>query len=199
MKFDEIVNARYATKKFDGKVVPEATMEKLYDLIRLSASSFNLQPWKIKVITDKKTKEKLQTASWNQEQITSCSHLLVLCADKEVGKLIDKLEKQMLKAGVPAENLKQYVSMMRGMNSSMSEEQRLSWAQKQVYIALGNAMNGAKSLGLDSCPMEGFDAKQYAQILMLPTNLVPTLVCPIGYAADKPRPKMRFTKEEVFF
>ncbi|PIT84775.1 NAD(P)H-dependent oxidoreductase, partial [Candidatus Micrarchaeota archaeon CG10_big_fil_rev_8_21_14_0_10_45_29] len=51
----------------------------------------------------------------------------------------------------------------------------------------------------DSCPMEGFDAAQYSQILQLPENLVPTCVVPVGYAADEQREKLRFSKEEVFF
>ena len=80
----------------------------------------------------------------------------------------------------------------------MSEEQKLSWSQRQAFLALGNALNGAKSLGFDSCPMEGFDPKEYAKILGLPGNLVPTALCPIGYASDKPNPKLRFPKDEVF-
>ncbi|MDD1666434.1 MAG: nitroreductase family protein, partial [Methanomicrobiales archaeon] len=68
-----------------------------------------------------------------------------------------------------------------------------------VFLALGNALNGAKSLGLDSCPMGGFDPKEYARILGLPPHLVPTMLCPVGYAADTPEPKIRFPVEEIFF
>jgi nitroreductase len=78
-------------------------------------------------------------------------------------------------------------------------EQQLAWAQHHVFLALGNALNGAKSLGLDSCPMGGFDPKEYARILKLPPGLVPTMLCPVGYAADKPMPKFRFPAKELFF
>jgi nitroreductase len=137
--------------------------------------------------------------SWGQPQVGTCSHLIVMCADTEVGKLIDRLEKSLSKTDMPAESVQAYVKMMRDFAGRMGNEQKLSWAQKQVYIALGNALNGAKALGLDSCPMEGFDAKKCAEILGLPSNIVPTLLCPVGYAADKPRGKMRFAKKDVFF
>ena len=85
------------------------------------------------------------------------------------------------------------------MTGKMSGEQKLCWAQSQLFLALGNAVNGAKSLGFDSCPMGGFDPKEYARILKIPPPLVPTMLCPLGYAADKPVPKVRFAREEIFF
>jgi len=198
MDFEKIVQERYATKSFDGRKISESKVNKLLDLIRYAASSFNIQPWKILVITDQKIKEKLSPVSWNQAQITTCSHLLVFCADRNVAANIDKLEKLMIENGAEAEKIKPYVDVMRNFEKNLNEEQKLAWAQRQTYLALGNALNGAKSLGFDSCPMEGFDPKAYAKILNLPSNLVPTALCPIGYASDKPKPKLRFPAEEVF-
>jgi nitroreductase / dihydropteridine reductase len=199
MEFKEIVMKRYAVKKFDGKKIPESKMHELLDLIRHSASSFNIQPWKIKIVSDQETKEKLKGVSMNQEQITSCSHLLVFCANTDVRGNIELLESTMLANGASKEGIKGYVDMMKGFESMMTDEKRLAWAQRQCYVALGNAINGAKSLGLDSCPMEGFFPDKYAEILKLPKNLVPTVLCPIGHAADEQRFKLRFPKEEIFF
>ncbi len=199
MEFAKIVMERYATKKFDGKELPAGKVEALMEIIRHSPSSFNLQPWKIKVVTDPDVKARLRKLAWDQEQVTSCSHLLVFCADSDLDGLIGKLESHMRERKVPEEAVKQVVEMMRGMAGRMGPEQKLSWAQRQLYLALGNALNGAKSLGFDSCPMEGFDPAGYAKELGLPPNIVPTALCPIGYAADKPRPKSRFEREAVFF
>ena len=80
----------------------------------------------------------------------------------------------------------------------LSPEQKLAFAREQCYIALGNAVNGAKSLGIDSCPMGGFDPAGYAKILFLPEEYIPVVVCAIGYAADTPLPKWRLPREEVF-
>lgn len=200
MQFKEIVMKRYATKKFDGKTLPQEKVDELFDIIRMSASSFGLQPWKIKVVTDQKTKEALTPLAWNQAQVTTCSHLLVICADSDIKGVIALMEKTMLAQGTPPENVKGFVDMVSGFEQKMSEDQRKAWAQKQCYIALGNALNGAKSLGFDSCPMEGFDSAGFAKALNLPAHLVPTVLCPIGYAADStPKMKTRFSKEEIFF
>jgi len=199
MEFKQIVEQRYATKKFDGKTIPQDKVNQLFDIIRLSASSFNLQPWKIKVITDAETKKKLTPASWNQPQIESCSHLLIFCADTNVDTNIDKLEQLMLNNGAQASAIQGYLDIMRNFSKNMEPKKKVDWAKHQIYIALGNALNGAKSLGFDSCPMEGFSPEEYTKILNLPSHLVPTVVCPIGYAADIQKQKLRFPREEIFF
>lgn len=198
MEFWQIVQERYATKLFDGKKIPESKVKKLLEMIRYAPSSFNIQPWTIKIITDQAVKEKLSSASWNQPQITSCSHLLVFCANKDIAGNIDKLEKAMMKSGSKPEEIKHYVNIMKSFEKNLSEEQKLSWAQRQVYLALGNALNGAKSLGFDSCPMEGFNSEQYSKILNLPSNLIPTALCPIGYASDTQKTKVRLEENDIF-
>src|SRR3989344_3066017 len=95
MDFATIVQKRYATKQFDGKKIPEENVNQLLEMIRFAPSSFNIQPWKVVVITDQTTKEILQPLSWNQPQIMSCSHLLIFCADTNIEKNIEKLGEKM--------------------------------------------------------------------------------------------------------
>ena len=198
MEFEKIVMERYATKLFDGRKIPEEKINKLLELIRNAASSFNIQPWKIIVIKDQKLKEKLQPATWNQQQIPTCSHLLVFCADTDIAGNIDRLEKLMIENGANKESIQGYMDMMRSFEKNLSNEQKLSWSQRQTFLALGNALNGAKALGFDSCPMEGFNPEEYSKILNLPKNLVPTALCPVGYAKDTAKDKLRFVKKDVF-
>jgi nitroreductase len=199
MEFKDIVMKRYAVKKFDGRKVPESKMKELFELIRFAPSALNIQPWKIKVITDQKVKEQLKPATWNQEQITTCSHLLVFCANTDFKGLVERLERLLNQAKMPEDIAKMVMGLARDYFLKIPPEAQLAMAQHHVFLALGNALNGAKSLGFDSCPMGGFDPKEYARILNLPSNLVPTMLCPVGYAADKPMPKLRFPVEEIFF
>ena len=198
MEFEDIVKNRYATKKFDGKKIPEEDLNKLLEMIRSAPSSFNMQPWKIIVISNQELKEKLSPASYNQAQITDCSHLLVFCANKNLLEKISEIEKQMRESGMPSEKMNTYIGMMKDFEKNLTDEQRLSWAQRQMFLALGNALNGAKSLGFDSCPMEGFNPEEYSKILELPENIVPTALCTVGYATDELKPKRRLPKESVF-
>ncbi len=199
MEFGKIVMSRYATKKFDGRKIPETKINELLEMVRFAPSAINLQPWKIKIVTDQKTKELLKPAAFNQEQVTSCSHLLVFCADPDYDSLIRRLETLLKKSGTPEEMQKMVVGMAVQFTRDMSPDQKLAWSQAQTYLALGNALNGAKSLGFDSCPMGGFDPKEFSRILKIPDPLVPTMLCPVGYAADKPMPKVRFAKEDIVF
>jgi nitroreductase/dihydropteridine reductase len=199
MDFAKIVMSRYATKKFDGKKVPEKKVDELLELVRFAPSAINLQPWKIKIVTDQKVKEQLKPVAFSQEQVTTCSHLLVFCADPDYDSLIKRLGALLKKNGAPEEMQKMVLGMAENFTKPMSAEQRLAWSQAQTYLALGNALNGAKSLGFDSCPMGGFDPKEFSRILKIPPPLVPVMLCPIGYAADKPMPKVRFAKEDIVF
>ena len=199
MDFTEIVMQRYATKKFDGRKIPEETIDKLLDLVRFAPSALNLQPWKIKVVTDNRVKEQLKPAAFNQEQITTCSHLLVFCADPDYDSLIRRLGDLLMSNRVADDIVKNILGMARQFVGTMTPEQRLSWSQAQTYLALGNALNGAKALGFDSCPMGGFDPAEFTRILKIPAPLVPVMLCPLGYAADIPMSKLRFSKEEILF
>ena len=199
MEFKDIVMQRYATKKFDGRKVGDDKIRELIELVRFAPSALNLQPWKIKVITDKNVKEELRAVSNDQQQVTTCSHLFVFCADTDYDGLIRRLGTLMKEHGVPVEIQMMVTGMASGFVAKMSAEQKFAWSQAQTYLALGNALNGAKSLGLDSCPMGGFDPKEYSRILKIPAHLVPVMLCPVGYAADKPMPKIRFALDEIVF
>lgn len=199
MDLPKLIQERYAVKQFNTKQVSEEKLHELLEFIRMAPSSFNIQPWKIKIISDQKTKDLLAPAAWNQQQIPTCSHLLVFCADTHISKLIDQLEAGILATGAPEKSIEAYIQMMRNFDNGMSLETKRAWAQRQLYIALENALLGATYLGFDACPMEGFTPGEFSRILDIPEHLVPTVLCAVGHAADKPTPKFRFKKEDIVF
>lgn len=198
MTFNDIVMARHATKSFDGRKVPDDQVAALQDLIRHAATSFNVQPWRAVVIGDEARRQALSEVAYNQPQITSCSHLFVFCANTDLDSLVDRLEAQSRESGMPTEKVEAYIGTIRGFTDGLVGDNRLAWAQRQTYLALANGINGAKALGFDSCPMEGFDPNGFTEVLELPETLVPTVLMPIGYADGEPRPKLRFAHSEMF-
>jgi nitroreductase len=190
---------RYAAKQFDGRMIDDAKLFQLLDIIRFSPSAFNLQPWKVKVVSASRIKVSLLPHTNNQLQVTTCSHLIVFCANTEFDSLMDRVVEGMTQSGMDPDHVERYTGLMRGYLSAMDPDRRLAFAREQIYIALANAVNGAKALGFDSCPMGGFDPAAYAEVLFLPEEYIPVVVCAIGYAIDKPLPKWRFPREEVFF
>ena len=199
MEFKNILEERYATKLFDGNKIDDDKIEQIKDMIRLSPSAINLQPWKIKIVSDESLKEKLSPVSMDQPQIKSCSHLLVFCANKDLKGSAEKLISKLKSFGAPEENIEFLENILNNFLSMFPDERGICEAQQNVFIAAITAIYAAKSLGIDSCPMQGFDPAAYSDILEIPENLIPTIIVPMGYPADKPMPKMRYSKEEIFF
>jgi nitroreductase len=199
MEFRDIVMQRYAARKFHSKKIPEAQINELLEMVRYAPSPLNLQPWKIKVITNPGIKEMLRPAANNQEQVVTCSHLLVFCAETNYPALIHRLDALLKKHGEPEPDRKEIIDLAQKAVSAMSPDQLLAWSTAQIYLALGNALNGAKSLGLDSCPIGGFNPAEITRILAIPKHLVPAVLCAVGYGADKAPPKIRFPMEEILF
>jgi nitroreductase len=200
MDFKTIVTERYNAKNFDGNRIDDARLGELFDIIRYAPSADNLQPWKIKVIGDRETMDKLVpvTLPFNQERIKTYSHLLIFCADRDLESHWRRLETALRQAGY-AEEVIEHMGNVARMIMSRAPEERLNRSQWDVFLAVGNAVNGAKALGIDSSLMGGFNAKEYARILALPENLVPTLLVALGKAVDRPLPKVRFSRDEIFF
>ncbi len=196
MEFQEIIAQRYATKVFDGKPVPETKVAELLELVRLAPSGLNIQPWRVRIVSDAPTKALLSSATFSEPQIESCSHLLVFCADSDFAGLTVKLGSAMEQNGVP-EKVRGIVMGIAQHMSGMPADDLRAWTSCQVYIAATYAILGAKALGLDSCPMTHFVPEEYTRILELPANIVPTLLCPIGHAADQPSPKWRYSVEDI--
>ncbi len=198
MSFLSNLEWRYAAKKFDTtKKVSDDDMNKILEAIRLTPTSFGMQPYHFYVVTNQEKKDAIQAASWNQPQVGTSSHLIVMCARNDLMTVKDEYFDAM--SGGNAEvraNLKGFEDMVTGFIPHSSPE----WAKKQVYIAQGFALAACAELQIDSCPMEGFDASAVAKILDVPSNLDVAVMIPVGYRAvdEHPRPKFRFAKEKVF-
>jgi nitroreductase len=202
----EQLNWRYAVKQFDPtrKISPE-DWAALESALILSPSSWGLQPWKFIVITDQKMREKLFPATWNQRQVLDCSHYVVFTVNtKMTEEHVDKhITRTVEVRGGTAETLKRYRDVMvddvvTGARGALSQE----WAARQVYLALGNFMTSAALMGIDTCPMEGFEPDQYDKILDLAAQGFASIVCcAAGYRApgDKyaTQKKVRFPREHV--
>lgn len=183
---------RYATKQFDpNQVISNEVWKTLEDSLVLTPSSFGLQPWKFIVVTDQTIKEQLKPISWNQSQITDCSHLVVFAIKKNLSaEDVDHFIETMAQTrDVSVESLSTYRNLIvsdviQGPRSFNVNE----WTARQVYIALGNFMTSAALLGVDSCPLEGIDPFGYNKVLNQTEKGFATIVaCAAGYrsAEDK--------------
>lgn len=201
----EALNWRYATKKFDtSKKLTDAQLSTLTEALRLSASSFGLQPWKFIVVSNPEIRARLRAAAWNQPQITDASQLIVLAVKKNTdAAAVDAYMESTAKArGVSVESLKDYGDMIKDSFAGKSPEALKEWSSRQVYIALGTLLATAAHEEIDACPMEGFDPKKFDEILGLDAmGLESRALAAVGYrSADDAAaklPKSRFSRDEV--
>ncbi len=197
MEFKEVVRNRRSIRQYQSMPVRDATIQELLEIIGMSVSAMNLQPWKIKVVKDQELKDQVFADTFGMNQVKTCSHLLVMCADTDYPTLIARATEALTTAGVPADMSESMSQMATQITSGMSSERQLQWSQEQVYIALGNAVNGAYSLGLGACPMTAFDPAAVARTLELPPTVVPTAMVCVGYSAEPGAPKLRYPVSEI--
>lgn len=204
-KIIEDLNWRYATKAFDPtKNITQEQLETILEAFRLSASSFGLQPWKLFVVRNQEKKQALLEHSWYQKQVVDAPYHLVFARndsdnDTLVQEFIDDIAQT---RWVTAESLEEYKQMMLGFLSRMSEEEKNTWANKQIYIALGNLMTVLAEMRIDSCAMEGIIPQKYDEILGLDQKGFSTVVAlPIGYRSQEDKyaslEKVRFPVEKM--
>lgn len=183
---------RYATKKFDTtKKIPSETWKQIEEALVLAPSSYGLQPWKFLVIDNPATRAKLREVSWNQPQITDASHLVVLCRRANLDEAyVDRYIARIAHVrGIPAEALAGFRGMMVGSISNpagIPGGSMDTYTRSQTYIALGFGLATAALLGVDACPMEGFNPAQYDEILGLSAEgLRATVVATFGYRSPE--------------
>lgn len=169
----EIFHQRASTRQYDpNKKISEADFQTILELARLSPSSVGSEPWFFLVIQDRALRQKLKPISWGMAtQIDDASHLVVILAKKNVKYDSEFLRESMIRRGlIEPEQQKMAVEKYRKFqleDSHIGDNERtlFDWASKQTYIALANMLTGAAILGIDSCPIEGFDVQQATKIL----------------------------------
>ena len=200
MNYLEILKFRHACKVFDeSKKISAGEFDFILEAGRLSPSSTGLEQWDFLVVQNEELRQKIREASWNQVQITSCSHLVVILAKvaevKSVGEYVEKMiDRRDDKSPEMIAARKKFYGDFLGGRFHGDDELVYHWSSKQCYIAAANMMTAAASLGIDSCPIEGFDEAALNKILGLDTSKQRvSLIVPFGYRV-KPQPK-RYRRE----
>ena len=195
---------RVATKKFDpAKKIPDAQWTALEESLVLAPSSYGLQAWKFFVVDEPALRAKLKTAAWEQGQITDADKLVVFAVRKDFGAAdVERYVERISEVRrLPVAALEGYKKTMLA-SAALPPEKVSAWLIRQVYIALGVFLTSAAALGVDACPMEGFDKEKFDAILGLPAKGYHSVVLgAAGYrAADDAyasQAKVRFAKSDV--
>ncbi|WP_301099169.1 NAD(P)H-dependent oxidoreductase [Otariodibacter sp.] len=201
---------RASTRHYDPtKKIPPEDFNYILELARLSPSSVGSEPWKFVVIQNQELRQKLKPASWGmQSHVDAASHLVVILAKKNARYDSEFLRESMIRRGLTAPEkqaaaLEKYKKFqIDDAHIADNERTLFDWASKQTYIALANMMTGAALVGIDSCPVEGFDYDEVNRILVEAGAFDPkewgvSVMVTFGYRNREIKPRLRKPMDEI--
>ena len=214
MNISGIAQARYTTKAFDrNRKIPADQVSQLRDLLRYAPSSVNSQPWHYVMSGSEEGKARIAKSTsaayaFNTPKIQNASHVVVFCArhDMDESHFASLLAQEQKDGRFATEQARQgqdngrrfFVDLNRQSSTGVS-----AWIEKQVYLSLGTLLLGAGVLGIDACPMEGFDAAILdSELNLTARGLRSVAVVALGYRhpddANAKTPKSRLDEHLIF-
>ncbi len=196
---------RYATQVFDQtKKLSANQLDTILESAILAPTSFGLQPVRFILVKNPEIRAKLREAGYNQPKITDASDLVVIAVPKVMNDAtVDEFIQSISDVrGLSLESLRGYSDMIKSAVNGRTPEQRVEWATRQGYIALGVIIAACALEGVDAGPMEGFDPKQFDEILGLDAmGLESKVMIAIGFRSEEDTmahaAKVRFPKGKM--
>lgn len=205
MDFNRVINERRAVNFFDTtKDVPESLVRQVIEMAAKTPSSFNLQPWSLMALRNKKDKLRLQQHAMNQPKVSEAPVTFIVLGDRrgwaDENPFVERTFKEMIKAGAATEDSRDWFSGARKKLYGGNEETQLAFACKNAGFFAMSLMLAAKSMGLDTHPMDGFDHEAVKKEFKIPEHYwVPVLIA-MGYfdtGKELIAPKWRKSVEDI--
>jgi nitroreductase len=211
----EILDAfhfRHATKEFDpAKKIPEEDFRFILETGQLSPSSFGFEPWRFLVVQSDELREKIKNTAWGaHSKLPEASHFVVLLARTKLDTKYDSeylLDHFKNIKKMPEEFMAKYLQRIEEFQKSdfnLLENDRalFDWACRQTYIVLANMMTAAAQIGIDSCPIEGFNYEKMNQLLadeglLENGHFGISVMVAFGYRVKEPNPKTRRPLDDI--
>ena len=181
----------------------------ILELARLSPSSVGSEPWRFLVVQNPELRQKLKPFSWGMTAtLDTASHIVVILAKKNARYDSPFILESIRRRGITepeaiSKTLAVYQDLQDKCMHILNNERTLfDWCSKQTYIALANMMTGAALIGIDSCPIEGFNYDEMNRVLAEtgafdPAEWGVSVAVTFGYRAQDIAPKARKAMEDV--
>ena len=203
MNFKESLSFRHACKIFDeNKKISDADFNDILEAGRLAPSSLGLEHWDFWLVQNPEFRKKIRKACWDQAQITTCSHLLVIFAKIATFRPNSEYIKKMLSRRFD-KNSSEHEAYLNKINNFLqnnvgqSEIEIFAWSKAQCFLSAQNMMNMAACLGIDSCAIEGFVERELNEVLNInPSEKKVAMLLSFGYRKNEPKAKIRRNLDE---
>jgi nitroreductase len=205
MNFKELMEGRRAVNFFDpGRDVSDSLVREMVTLASRAPSGFNLQPWSLMVLRDREKKERLKAHAWKQEKITDAPVTMIVLADMSGWKFENPFAEknfiELVKAGEMKDAQRDWFAGAASSLYGVSDQRKVAFACKNTGFFAMSLMLAAKSLGLETHPMDGFDIDGVRKEFKIPDNYWIMMLLAVGYLKPgvtlRP-PKWRKSFEEI--
>lgn len=205
----QVFKNRASTRSYDAtRKISDDEFLAILECARLSPSSVGSEPWQFLVIQNPELRKALKPVSWGMANtVETASHVVVILAKKNARWDSPFFDAVIARRGLTDENKVKALAVYQKFQEQDiaildSDRTLFDWAGKQTYIALANMMTGAAFLGIDSCPVEGFDYKAVNEILadaelFDPNEWGVSVMVTFGYRDKDIRPKSRKALDEI--
>ena len=200
---------RCATRYYDPeRKISREDFDYILELGRLSPSSVGSEPWQFLVVQNPELRQALKSVSWGMAtQLDDASHVVVILANKHMRYDSEDFRANLARRGLTEEQMQANMATYQRfqtehINVLENDRTLFDWASKQTYIALANMMTGAALIGIDSCPIEGFNYDDMNRTLAEtgafdPAEWGVSVAVTFGYRAQDIAPKARKPIEDV--
>ncbi|WP_217628047.1 nitroreductase family protein [Nitrosospira sp. Nsp13] len=181
----ECILSRTAAKYYD----PAATLsdDQIRELVRIGTTaptSFHLQNWRFIAARTCEAKARLSPIAWNQPAITDAAVTFIVVGQLADSSVIPERLAPLVEAGVmPVTMVPEWEILARDLYMEYPQRQRDEAVRTGTFGAAA-MIYAARSLGLGSTPMIGFNAEAVHREFGLAEDEVPVMLLSIG--AERP-------------
>ncbi|MFC7397281.1 nitroreductase family protein [Chelatococcus sp. GCM10030263] len=181
----ETILSRRSTKYYD----PAATLsdDQIQELVRIGTTaptSFHLQNWRFIAVRTPEAKARLLPIAWNQPAIIEASVTFIVCGQLADFSVIPDRLAPVVEAGIMPERLvPEWENPARDLYRDYPQRQR-DEAVRTATFGAAAMIYVARSWGLGSTPMIGFDDEAVHREFGLAEDEVPVMLLSVG--AERP-------------
>ncbi len=206
--FEEILDFRYACKRFSDKEISQEDLNKIINAGILAPSSCGIEQFRFVAVESKEAVKSLPQFCMKQGTARTANKAVVVLAGKkstvgpgtEVYSWHASERAEVLNQILPPEKqvTSEFVEERFSMFCDKSEDDFISWSKANSYLAAMNIMNQAAGLGIDSCPIEGFDQEEFNSLYpQYKDDYEVALVITLGYRDETPQKRIRLDFDQM--
>jgi nitroreductase len=159
------------------------TDEEIRELVRIGTcapTSFHLQNWRFIAVRTPDAKARLKPIAWNQPAISDAAVTFIIIGQLADASTVPERLAAVVEAGImPAHLVPEWENPARGLYDNQPQRQR-DEAVRSATFGAAAIIYAARSLGLGSTPMIGFDAEAVHSEFGLTDDEIPVMLLSVG-------------------